>query len=67
MSFIQRELARLGRALADAQGERAARLYAAQQALAWASEPTLVQAPYDFLTRSVEAYTDCSAQTRPVT
>ena len=62
MSFIQRELERLGRALcADPRPERQAELYAAQQALAWALDPSVAMPPYDHLiTRPIAvADTDC--------
>ena len=63
MSFIQRELDRIGNALTGAQsGNRYAELYAAQQALAWAMEPTGFKPPYDMLasaTGTQEGSGDC--------
>jgi hypothetical protein len=47
MSFLQRELDRIEAALRQPQsGNRYVELYAAQQALAWASEPTGFASPY---------------------
>jgi HEPN domain-containing protein len=46
MSFVSREIEKLNRALREApEGDRRAELYAAQQALAWALEPCVIQAP----------------------
>jgi hypothetical protein len=46
MSFVQRELARIERALhAPNSGERYGQLYAAQQALTWALDPESVATP----------------------
>jgi hypothetical protein len=53
MSFIQRELDRIGAALTQPQpGPEYAELYAAQQALVWALEPTGFKAPYDAIVRA---------------
>jgi len=50
MSFIQRELERLGHELcADPRPARQAEFYAAQQALAWALDPEIAMSPYDHL------------------
>lgn len=50
MSFVQRELDRIGTALQQAQpNNRYAELYAAQQALLWAIEPTDFRSPCDML------------------
>ena len=50
MSFVQRELDRIGDALRQPQpNNRYAELYAAQQALIWATDPTNFKAPYDML------------------
>ena len=70
MSFVQREMERLGRALcADPRPDREAELYAAQQALAWALDPEVAMSPYEHLTiRPIEAADkDCSAHNRPQT
>ena len=65
MGFIDRELARLNRALDDgAGGPRYYEIYAAQQALAWVLEPTLVAPPLAYLTGSAEASADCWADSR---
>jgi hypothetical protein len=51
MSFVQREIDRIGDALRQPQfNERYDELYAAQQALLWATEPTDFKSPYDMLT-----------------
>lgn len=68
MDFIQYELERLGRALwSDPRPERQAELYAAQQALAWALQPNVTMAPYDYLAipNGAAADTDCSDRSRP--
>jgi len=53
MSFVQRELDRLGRALRAQQApENYAKLYAAQQALAWAMEPDGFASPMTAIVRS---------------
>jgi hypothetical protein len=65
MSFIQRELDRIGAALPQTQSEEQhAKLYAAQQALAWALEPTGFKSPYDMLVHArgtQEDLEDCLA------
>jgi hypothetical protein len=67
MSFIQRELDRIGEALRQPQpGNRYAELYAAQQALARASEPTGFASPYKLITGTREGSTDCLADPRPL-
>jgi hypothetical protein len=57
MSFIQRELSRIGNALpgtqSDDRDDRYAELYVAQQALVWASEPDVFKAPYDLIVQGV--------------
>ncbi len=68
MSFVQRELERLGHALsASPQGDHYAELYAAQQALAWALEPAVIQSPSRLLTSSEVGEADCWADIRPAT
>ena len=52
MGFIDRELARIETALHQPQpSERYASLYAAQQALKWATEPQGFAAPLDVIER----------------
>lgn len=52
MSFIERELRRIEVALHEPQtDERYCQLYAAQQALGWALEPTGFMSPYDTIQR----------------
>ncbi len=61
MSFIQRELDRLGRALRDPQApDSYAKLYAAQQALAWAMEPDGFASPTLTIMGTREGSADCS-------
>ena len=65
MSFIERELARLNRALdVGADNPRYPEIYAAQQALAWALEPAIAASPMVLLTGNAEASRDCWADTR---
>jgi hypothetical protein len=62
MSFIQRELERIGSELTTSQSARYAELYAAQQALVWALEPTGFKSPYDMLVQikdTQEGSKDC--------
>jgi hypothetical protein len=74
MGFVSRELARLEAALREPQTEeRYCQLYAAQQALAWATEPVGFATPYETilrgriqpLTGTLEGSEDCSAEARP--
>ena len=68
MSFIQRELDRLSSALRDGQTKPDvyAQVYAAQQALAWAMEPTGFASPTTMIGRAgglkdtQEGTEDCS-------
>jgi len=67
MSFIARELDRIGSRLrelhpSDLEYEK---LYAAQQALSWALEPTGFKAPYDMIMGTPEGSEDCSARSHP--
>lgn len=52
MSFVQRELDRVSRALQGEEEGTARRdaLYVAQQALAWALDPDRFRSPYDMIT-----------------
>jgi len=62
MSFIQRELDRIGVALRQPQpGKEYAELYAAQQALVWVLEPDGFKPPYDMVMRAntPEGSKDC--------
>jgi hypothetical protein len=62
MSFIDRELARLNRALDDGVGNpRYPEIYAAQQALAWVLEPNVARSPFAYITGNAEASEDCWA------
>ena len=66
MSFIQRELDRIGAALRQPQPDgRYAQLYAAQQALSWVNEPSVMEAPLDTIagvtSGTAEDSKDCPA------
>ena len=62
MSFIQRELDRIGRALrGPLEGDEYDRLYAAQQALSWAADPVMFRAPYASVMGIQEGLGDYSA------
>ena len=66
MSFIDRELARLNRALDQGAGNpRYPEIYAAQQALAWACDPEAFRAPWDYLSGIPASSEDCLAVRRP--
>lgn len=63
---INKEADRLRSALLEApQGDRYDRLYAAQQALAWASDPQGFKAPYDLIMGTPAGSEDCSERSRP--
>jgi hypothetical protein len=65
MSFIQRELDRIGDALRQPRpNNRYAELYAAQQALIWATDPTDFKSPFDMLgvTSTPEGSEDCQEE-----
>jgi hypothetical protein len=50
MSFIEREIQRINKALIEnPESPEYDRLYVAQQALAWTLEPTGVKSPYDMV------------------
>lgn len=67
MSFIQRELDRLSAALrADPQSNDYDRLYAAQQALSWATDPDGFASPMKHI-RGIQGDSgDCSDVPRPI-
>lgn len=66
MSFVQRELDRIFAALASqAETSDYDSLYAAQQALAWALEPTGIKSPFSMIRGTQEAKEDCSEGLRP--
>ncbi len=66
MSFIQREIERLHSALlCMPNGPKRAELYAAQQSLAWALEPTGYRSPHDMIMDTPAAQEDCLAEPRP--
>lgn len=62
MSFIQRELDRIGKALREEpQVNDYDRLYAAQQALSWATDPEGFASPMKHIMGTREGLEDCSA------
>lgn len=66
MGFIERELERISEAVRARQGENAntdeyRQLYAAQQALSWALDPTGFRAPFDTVMGIPVAPVDCQA------
>ena len=66
-SFIQREIDRLSAAIVDpGQANQRAELYAAQQALAWALEPSGFRSPYGAIMGIPEAPEDYQAPPHPV-
>jgi hypothetical protein len=65
MSFIQRELNKISIALASGSSNYA-ELYAAQQALAWAADPTGFASPHAMLTGILEGSEDCSDGRHPL-
>lgn len=61
MSFVQRELDRIGKALrSDPNANDYDRLYAAQQALAWATDPEGFASPLKHIRGTQEAREGCS-------
>lgn len=65
MSFLQREIDRLQRALRSSSNkDRYHEFYAAQQALAWASEPNGYASPMKMLTGIPGDLEGCSAVPR---
>jgi hypothetical protein len=65
IGFVQRELDRIAIALRQAPNpECYARLYAAQQALSWALEPTGFAAPFTVITGTPASSEDCSETPR---
>jgi hypothetical protein len=66
MSFIQRELDRIEVALRQPQSDNCyAELYAAQQALGWALEPTAYKSPYSMITGIQTDSAGCPSESRP--
>lgn len=65
MGFLEREMDRIRAALLEKPDEPGYDLlYAAQQALAWATDPQNFKAPYDLLMGIQEGSKDCSARSR---
>lgn len=66
MSFVQREIERIEIALRQPQSaNRYIELYAAQQALAWASEPTGYAAPHAMIMGIPANSADCLSASNP--
>lgn len=59
MSFVRRELEKLGRALRESQTGPHNELYAAQQALAWALDPQAFKSPFDLISGTQTNLEDC--------
>ena len=61
MGFVDRELEKLSRALCEnPNGDRYAELYAAQQALGWATDPMAFRSPYNMIMGIPAETADCS-------
>jgi hypothetical protein len=66
MGFLQREFDRLGAALRDENStEKYDVLYAAQQAIAWASDPDAYKSPFAMITGTQEEPKDYLDESRP--
>ena len=63
MSFVQRELERIQTELGvlENNGDQWAKLHAAQQALAWALDPSGYASPFDMIKGNRVDSEDCSA------
>jgi hypothetical protein len=59
MGFVQREIDRIRQAILADPPNRA-ELYAAQQALEWAMEPSGIASPYDMIMGTAAGSEDCS-------
>lgn len=66
MSFVERELDRIRRALPAARGLLRDQLMAAQQSLCWALEPEGYASPMKAITGTREATEGCPASNRPL-
>lgn len=66
MSFVQRELDKIAGALREPHlADKYEQLYAAQQALSWALNPSGFRAPYDEIMGILAAPEDCPASIHP--
>lgn len=65
MSFVARELERIGRAMADHDSPQFKRLYDIQHALAWALDPSNYASPFTSVMGTEGAPGDCSAECHP--
>jgi hypothetical protein len=69
MGFVERELEKISAALREPRiaedTNEYQRLYAAQQALSWALEPTGFKSPYDLATGIPAKPEDCQASNHP--
>lgn len=66
MTMIERELHKIQRAMAAESGSRHRELYAAQQALAWVSDPECFKSPFRMITGTQGGSGDCSAHLHPL-
>jgi hypothetical protein len=66
MSFLRREFDRLQAALREQENaNKYDLLYAAQQAIAWASDPDAYRSPFEMLTGIQGEPKGCPAESRP--
>jgi hypothetical protein len=66
MSFLQREFYRLQTALREQENaNRYDLLYAAQQAIAWASDPDAYKSPSQMIMGTLEGLEDCLVSKNP--
>lgn len=65
MGIIQREIDRIRSQIVPHSHPRQAELYAAQQALEWALEPSGVASPFQMITGNEVGPEDCSARPHP--
>lgn len=61
MKFIERELERISAALREPRTAEYDQLYAAQQALSWALDPTMFKSPYDVVSGTLAGSVNCPA------
>lgn len=65
MSFVVRELLKIRLALPLTDGEKKHELYAAQQALEWALEPSGIRSPYQMIMGIPEGSEGCPSESNP--
>lgn len=61
MKFIEQELERISATLREPRTAEYDQLYAAQQALSWALDPTVFKSPYDLLNGTPAGSVNCPA------